>query len=91
MWAQAATRLLTSPRWPHVVRSVVNDQLEVVQQQDVDACGGGDPCSVCRGERRKWVRRQQELVAIRASHRAITLRGRGRHTYAKREMEKSAK
>lgn len=48
-----------------MVRGVVNDELEVVQQQDVDACGGGDSRSVWRGKRHKWVRRRREPLAIR--------------------------
>lgn len=47
---QAAFSLpaLTSPRWPHEVRGVIDNELEIIQQQDVDACGGGDPRSIWR-------------------------------------------
>lgn len=40
--------VLTSPWWPHEVCGVVDDELEIIQQQDVYACGGGDPCPICR-------------------------------------------
>lgn len=37
---------LTSPWWSHEVCGVINDKLEIIQEQDVYTCGGGDPRSI---------------------------------------------
>lgn len=31
-----------------MVRDIINDQFEVIQQKQVDACGGGHTCAICK-------------------------------------------
>lgn len=50
-WRFFSLPVLTSPWWPHEVCGVINDELEIIQQQDVYTCGGGDPRSI-------WIERE---------------------------------
>lgn len=47
---------LTSPRGSYEVRGVVDDELKVVEEQDVDARGGGDPRAIWRCDKQgmRW-------------------------------------
>lgn len=44
---KCSPELFTSSGWPHKVRGVVDDQLEVVQQQNVDPRRGSYPHAIC--------------------------------------------
>lgn len=45
-WAEPGW--FTSLWWSDVVRDIINDQFEVIQQKQVDACGGGHTCAICK-------------------------------------------
>lgn len=45
---QAEAGCFTSLWWSDMVRDIINDQLEIIQQKQVYACRGGHTCAICK-------------------------------------------
>lgn len=50
-WRLPEPGWFTSLWWSNMVRDIINDQFEVIQQKQIYARGGGDTRAICKAKR----------------------------------------